>query len=443
MATAHGVSTFPQITIDAELKSLIRPLTTEEYSKLEISILRDGIREPLAVWDHKDKTILLDGHNRKQICDKHGVTYKTLTVAKVTIEGESLDLDSMERAWIWVAHNQGSRRNLDSTGWAILVARVMPAFSADAKRRQEEHGKTAPGKPKHLPNELGKCSDATSKHLGEAVTQAILSIAPGKTNKTYVQAVLKEGGYKDGVITKPEKLEKLEMASDGGKGRVILGLIRSQRNLNTVARLNAITTKNATKLPAEKEYSVLYVDCPWKYEFAETDSRKIENQYETMTVDELCEYKVEFEGGKKKSVNDIAAKDAVIFFWATAPKSQEAHRVLEAWGFEYKTHAVWDKEKIGMGYWFRGQHELLMVATKGKMPVPEEQARVSSVIRAVRGAHSAKPEQVYSIIEQMYPEAARAELFSRNRRPGWDAVGNQLAQCTPELLACRSNAIAG
>src|ERR1035437_1198663 len=133
------------ITINSGLKSLIRTLTETEYSGLEAAILRDGIREPLSVWDNDGKFILLDGHNRKKICDKHGIEYKTKVIKKVTVEGEDLDIDSLERAQIWVAHNQAGRRNLDQDGLAVLVAQVMPALAEDAKRRQAEKTKPSYG----------------------------------------------------------------------------------------------------------------------------------------------------------------------------------------------------------------------------------------------------------------------------------------------------------
>lgn len=52
--------------------------------------------------------------------------------------------------------------------------------------------------------------------------------------------------------------------------------------------------------------------------------------------------------------------NAVLYLWATAPKLLEALEVMRAWGFKYKTQAVWDKSWVGMGYWFRGQHEILL-----------------------------------------------------------------------------------
>jgi N6-adenosine-specific RNA methylase IME4 len=115
----------------------------------------------------------------------------------------------------------------------------------------------------------------------------------------------------------------------------------------------------------------------------------------------------------------------VLFLWATAPKLIEALEVMRAWGFSYRTNAVWDKEKIGMGYWFRGQHELLLVGVKGNYPPPITEARFSSVIRTERTDHSSKPDCVYEMIEAICPNSRYIELFSRKKRQGWESWGNQ------------------
>jgi N6-adenosine-specific RNA methylase IME4 len=171
-----------------------------------------------------------------------------------------------------------------------------------------------------------------------------------------------------------------------------------------------------TALP-EGRYRVVLVDAPWRYDFAETGSRQVENQYGTLPLDDIKAYPVP------------AAEDSVLFLWAAAPKLREALEVMEAWGFEYKTHFVWDKEKIGMGYWCRGQHELLLVGTRGNFAPPEPSRRFSSMIRAPRGRHSAKPTAVYELIEAMWPdfgERERAELFARTKRRGWTVFGNEV-----------------
>jgi len=169
-------------------------------------------------------------------------------------------------------------------------------------------------------------------------------------------------------------------------------------------------------LPAGR-FALLYGDPPWRYEHVVSESRAIENQYPTMDLAAICALPVP------------AADDAILFLWATSPKLAEAMTVLSAWGFTYRTCAVWDKEVIGMGYYFRQQHELLLVATKGDPMTPAPGDRVSSVIRSRRGAHSAKPEAVYTILEAMYPsfgERERCELFQRTPRAGWTGWGNEV-----------------
>lgn len=154
----------------------------------------------------------------------------------------------------------------------------------------------------------------------------------------------------------------------------------------------------------EGSFDLLYADPPWKYDFSETESRAIESHYPSMSLDAIKGLKVRLP----------ASNRCVLFLWATAPKLREAMEVIEEWGFEYKTHAVWDKEIIGMGYWFRGQHELLLVATKGKFPPPSEENRQSSILIRRRGEHSRKPIEVYDTIDNMLPQiTTKYELFAR------------------------------
>lgn len=167
-----------------------------------------------------------------------------------------------------------------------------------------------------------------------------------------------------------------------------------------------------------KAYSLIYADPPWKYAHSRSKSRSIEAHYDTLDPGGIYTF-LDTHGIE-------VAKDAVLFLWGTAPKLKEALQTIHAWGFTYKTHAVWDKEIEGMGYWFRGQHELLLVGTRGKVSPPLPSQRVSSVFRKRRGAHSAKPEEVRLYLEHVFPEARAIELFAR--WPGdafWDVVGDE------------------
>ncbi|KKK49714.1 hypothetical protein LCGC14_3132310, partial [marine sediment metagenome] len=87
---------------------------------------------------------------------------------------------------------------------------------------------------------------------------------------------------------------------------------------------------------------------------------------------------------------------------------------------------VWVKDKMGTGYYVRNQHELLLIGRRGNLPVPEPGTQPTSVIHAPRTKHSAKPEEVYKLIEAMYPTHPRIELFARQRRENWMSWGNEV-----------------
>ena len=164
----------------------------------------------------------------------------------------------------------------------------------------------------------------------------------------------------------------------------------------------------------DKKYQVIYADPPWNYSFSKSNNRNIENHYPTMPLWDI------------KELVFPVDNNAVLYLWATAPKLVEALEVMSAWGFEYKTHGIWDKEIIGMGYWFRGQHELLLVGVRGKFSPPEQSKRISSVYREKRGRHSKKPDNIRQLIHSWYPDKNKIELFARQKTDGWDVWGNEV-----------------
>ncbi len=160
-------------------------------------------------------------------------------------------------------------------------------------------------------------------------------------------------------------------------------------------------------------FGVIYADPPWRYNFPGTRSESVKD-YPTMSVQDLCAMKVP------------AAKDSVLYMWAITQSLPEAIQLMSAWGYKYKSSAVWDKGQVATGYWWRGQHELLMVGVRGNVKPPPTHLRRSSVIRCPRGRHSAKPDQVRDWIAEWYPDVPRLEMFSRMKRPGWESFGNQV-----------------
>lgn len=196
----------------------------------------------------------------------------------------------------------------------------------------------------------------------------------------------------------------------------------SKNDIGDIAR-NCLPQKFSGPAPTGK-FNLILADPPWQYRTGTTTpNRKIEQQYTTMSLDEIKgELRRLREEEEKLEISD----DSILFLWATSPLLPEALEVLNAWGFEYKGNFVWDKERIGLGHWMRVQHEHMLVGTKGKMSTPDDAVLPSSIIREVRTRHSKKPEAAYKIIEDMYPTASRLELFGRVERDGWTVWGNEI-----------------
>ena len=171
---------------------------------------------------------------------------------------------------------------------------------------------------------------------------------------------------------------------------------------------------NDASIVVPPRFGVILADPPWTYrDFGH--SRRIDKQYSVMSTADI----------RKLNVPRLCLPDCVLFLWSTVPHLPDSLEVLSAWGFTYRSGAVWDKQLIGMGHYFRVQHELLHIGVRGKPPAPAVHD-ISSVISARRGAHSVKPDKVYVAIERMYPDLPKLELFARKRRSGWVSWGNQL-----------------
>jgi N6-adenosine-specific RNA methylase IME4 len=214
------------------------------------------------------------------------------------------------------------------------------------------------------------------------------------------------------LLEKIDKREILRVAKD------IRAHKAAENRAAWVVRTIELSKANAP-LPRDRRYPIIYADPPWTFDAYGEESgldRAAARHYPTMALEQI----------RALPVADIATPDAALFLWSTLPHLPEALDVLAAWGFKYTTHLVWIKGgNPALGYWIRNQHELLLIGTRGKMRTPPEDRRPPSVIHAPRREHSRKPDEGYDIIELMYPELPKIELFARNARKGWSAWGNQ------------------
>jgi len=352
-----------QLQTNPEYERLVPPLTNDEYKQLRESIKKNGQWVPIIV--NKDN-VILDGYHRYRACFELRIDPR--------FTHQIFDSNLLEKKFVIECNLK--RRHLNDFQKAELGIPLLAIEKELAKLRQGKR------------NDLTSVSNDAEVKPIKATTQ--LSKKIGLSTRTFERA-------KKVIETAPEEL----------KERVRSGQTSINYAYKTVTR---IEKKKESKPIPQGQFSVILVDPPLEYNINIRGSP--DAHYDVMTLESICKMKIP------------SAKNCMLFLWATASNLIQAFQVLEAWGFIYKTHLIWVKDKIGTGHYFRGQHELLLLGRKGNISVPEEKDRPSSVLHAPRTTHSKKPEQVHTIIERMYPKQKYLELFARQTRKDWETWGN-------------------
>ncbi len=162
-----------------------------------------------------------------------------------------------------------------------------------------------------------------------------------------------------------------------------------------------------------KKYKTIYADPPWLESGGGKIKRGADKHYSLMKTQDI----------KNLPVQSIANENCWLFMWVTNNFLKDGLDILEHWGFRYITNIAWAKDRFGIGYYFRGQHELCLFGVKGKLK--PKVRNESTVVFAKRDKHSSKPKQMYSKIENVSHEP-RIELFARQKVDGWDCWGNEV-----------------
>lgn len=369
-----------------ELASIFPLMAGNDYTELVESIRVNGLREPIYRYEGK----ILDGRNRYLAC-------KESDTAPIYIEYTGNDPIK------FVIDLNLHRRHLDNKQRSIVAAKL-----ADM----------GVGNPANSPNSVSQEKAAQLMNVSDRSLRTgkqVQEASPELRDKAMSSGISLQTAADIATLPEAEqaKIAALSEKEILAKAKEIRATRQEKRRVERIEKIVQISKGN-TELP-DKKYPLIYADPPWQYQFSETDNRKIENHYPTMTLDEICDM----------DLDKITTDDCILFLWATSPKLQEAMEVIASWNFTYRSSFVWVKDRIGMGYYARQRHELLLVAIKGSIPVPSPGDRLDSVVESPRLEHSSKPEVFYEMIEQMYPALPKLELFARNNREGWNAWGNQ------------------
>lgn len=177
-----------------------------------------------------------------------------------------------------------------------------------------------------------------------------------------------------------------------------------------------------------KRYSIFYADPPWAYLWGKgKDGGKFspEKHYPTMSTDEICSL----------NVKALREKNAVLALWSTSPCLPDAFKVMDAWGFKYKTVLfTWIKQNpkaltvvTGAGSYTRSACEYVLLGMRGHIKRISTDV-ISQVLMAPRTGHSRKPPVVREHLVSLFGDLSRVELFARSQTDGWDVFGNEVEQ---------------
>jgi N6-adenosine-specific RNA methylase IME4 len=391
-------------------------LLPEEYERLESNILRDGCHEPLSVW----QGLLLDGHNRLKICQKHS---KHFSVNEVL-------LDNRQDAKLWISDRQLGRRNLSDDVRAMVADDRRKILSEIARKERAKVAGKAGGR--HHPKV--SLSDDVADKLKKDTREEVARGANLSERKIKYARSIKDA---DPIVAAMVMATKISLI-EGMRLIALSGEIRSTaikeiengvevRAAIRSGKKESYNIKIAKSKPKalEGSYRIFYADPPWKYHGLNRadEHGHAERHYDCLDDARLCGYKP---GQGQRMVKDMADDNAVLFMWVTSPLLERCFAVIRAWGFEYKASFVWDKIKHVMGHYNSVRHELLLICTRGSCTpdIPKLVDSVQSIERSDK--HSEKPSEFYSIIEGMYDHGRKLELFSRSvPRDGWDQDGNE------------------
>jgi N6-adenosine-specific RNA methylase IME4 len=355
-----------------------------DISTLADSIAELGLLHPIVVTP--DGT-LIAGQRRIEACRALGrseIPVRVLDLARV-VAGEYSE--------------NVFRKAFSPSEMADIADALEPLEREAAKQRQ---GTRADKHPANFATSSGRALD----HIG-------------KVAGAHRDTIAKARAVRDAAEAEPERFGKLKADMDR-TGRVD-GPFKRLKVMRQAAAIRA----EPPPYPGNGPYRVIVCDPPWPYEIRKDDpSHRATHPYPQMSITAIC--------AEAPKVDAIAHKDCILWLWTTNHHMREAFTVLDALRFEHRSILTWVKDKFGFGDWLRGQTEHCLMAVRGKPIVALKDH--STVLFAPMRAHSQKPAEFYEFVESLCPAPRYAELFSRIRREGWDAHGDE-ASGAPEAAS--------
>jgi len=386
-----------------DLANLFPLIEGEAFDDLMADIAANGLQEPIELLDGA----ILDGRNRYRAALAVGATVHTR---------QFRGSDPLA----YVMSKNLHRRQLSPSQRALVAARVATMRQGERTDLADPSAnlrKVSQGEAARVANVSDRSVTTARDVLAHGAAELVAAVDGGRIS---VSAAADLASLS--LAEQKRIVDSVDPRALGAAIKRLRDAKTAEKKAKRAGREAALAIKQRA-LP-EKRYGVIYADPEWRFEPYSRETgldRAADNHYPTTPTNDIV----------LRPVGSIAANDSVLFLWATAPMLLSAIRVLQNWGFEYKTHFVWGKDRIGNGYWNRNRHELLLIGTRGNIPAPALGEQWDSLLDAPVCEHSAKPECFAEMIEAYFPNLPKIELNARRARPGWDVWGLE----APEVSA--------
>jgi N6-adenosine-specific RNA methylase IME4 len=392
------------IVINSRIKNALPRPSAGALAELETSLLQ-GYNEalgPVVLWKYEGENIVIDGHNRKELCEKHGIKFPTAF----------MKFESLDEAVLWVKVHQVGKRNLSEDQTTVEVAEIQELRSkiavvaqlAAAREAKSNKAKGFSGKDTaSCPLKPTSPSESTKKpQTRTAVAKEF--VVPERKLKM-VAAIKKV----------PEGKKLLEQVSAGTMS--LADANRAVRKKAITEALNSVEAMEAKTLAGV--YDVAVIDPPWPMQKIEREVRP--NQaafdYPTMSIEEIS-------GDIGDNLLKHLNKDAHVFLWTTHKFLPDAINLLKGWGLSYVCAFTWHKpggfQPIGLPQY---NCEFALYARKGT-PKFVDTKKFNTCFEAPRGKHSEKPEEFYATLRRV-TGGRRVDMYNRRKIEGFDGWGKE------------------
>jgi N6-adenosine-specific RNA methylase IME4 len=394
-----------------QLAKIFPPMRSEEFAELLHDVRQHGVREKITILDGK----ILDGRNRYTAALKAGI-----------LKDDDRPADCAGIFYKFV-------REVDGDPLAFVISRNLKRRHLNDDQRRMVAARLVnmgPGRPSETPAECGiKVAEAAkmvnTDEAGNERARTVLANAALEIQTAIEHGKMTVAAGVQAAKLDPNKQRKIAEEAQAGRANVVRTVLKQEMRAERERDLGQKQLAAPNVLAG-----VIVEDFEWDHVTWSDKGRDraAENHYivarDAHTAQEIVE--------RTRERFKCAAPDCVLWMWSTVQHLAIAIDVMRLRGFDYKSHYIWGKDSISLGYWGRNKHEILLIGVRGDIPCPAPGTQWESLVMAPKGAHSAKPEAFLEMIEGYFPTLPKVELNCRGEaRPGWIPWGNE-AELPPQ-----------